>query len=319
MIGRSQHHLPKVSSGDTSQCSLRGRKLSQRKTTNVGDINSTKRCFILTLAVASITFSILAIFSCSFFSYQEIDYFDNEVEKETSEAVTSYNPFEFFPAAGVGLFRYYMGDPSGMGFLMNNRMCFTYCDEFTDYQWLSSNNNNEETAHGNMDLWVVSRYCSILAPSFGLLAMIVLILEPYGFGFSGRCRGKLFRAFPFLIAAALQCGTFSVMYASPIMYSTSSEDQQQHFCFSSASNFQCRIDTGAVLSLSSAVMYSLLAVISMFSIRRTGRKECCASKIDTDDDSEDKGDIIGENSGDESEKQHEGVLQSDSNVSCESC
>ena len=312
---------------------------------------ATKQWFALLLAVTAIVSSVLAIFSCKFFSYQDDEtevfgYNENEVvDQQPSEPVVSFNPFEFYSAAGVGLFRYYMGDPTGKGVMMNDGMCFSYCDEYTDYQWLSSNNNgngNEETAHGNVDVWLVARYCSILAPSFGLLAVIIHIQRLLskalrGFVLTYR-RGRLVDASLFLMAAVLQFGTFTVMFASPIMYSTSSEDQQHRFCFSATSKVRCRIDTGAMFSLGSAVVYLLLAAVMMVSVF-LGRPftststsnssticwSCCfastatkTQQSDTDCESEKE---VSDKSGGGSEdgKLCNAIHRADSLVSCESC
>eukprot|EP00532_Pseudo-nitzschia_australis_P001677 CAMPEP_0168180356 /NCGR_PEP_ID=MMETSP0139_2-20121125/10472_1 /TAXON_ID=44445 /ORGANISM="Pseudo-nitzschia australis, Strain 10249 10 AB" /LENGTH=155 /DNA_ID=CAMNT_0008100525 /DNA_START=105 /DNA_END=569 /DNA_ORIENTATION=+ len=155
MIGRKETEDSQKISSETIALSSHDQKL--RKIVDP----TTKQWFVLLLlAVAAIASSVLVIFSCKFFSYQndatEVvgNKEDEVVDQRSSEPVISFNPFEFFSAAGVGLFRYYMGDPTGKGVMINDAICFSYCDEYTDYQWLSSNNNgNEEIAHGNVDVW----------------------------------------------------------------------------------------------------------------------------------------------------------------------
>mmetsp|Transcript_4914 Transcript_4914/g.10868 ORF Transcript_4914/g.10868 Transcript_4914/m.10868 type:complete len:357 (+) Transcript_4914:172-1242(+) len=356
MIGRKETEDSQKISSETIALSSHDQKL--RKIVDP----TTKQWFVLLLlAVAAIASSVLVIFSCKFFSYQndatEVvgNKEDEVVDQRSSEPVISFNPFEFFSAAGVGLFRYYMGDPTGKGVMINDAICFSYCDEYTDYQWLSSNNNgNEEIAHGNVDVWLVARYCSILAPSFGLLASLIHIQLLLSKTMRGsvlllfNCNntnnrtyrgGRLLEAFLFLMAAVLQFGTFSVMFASPIMYSTSSEDQQQRFCFSATSKVRCRIDTGAIFSLGSAVVYLLLAVL-MFSVSldrpvcstssdSMGCWSCCSSfatttenqQSNTDCDSEEEEKNTSDESGGGSDdgKICSEIHRTDSHVSCESC
>jgi len=234
----------------------------------MGDF-TTKRlrwCVLVAFNIAAITTSMLTIYSCNFFSYYELDVFNDAY---TSTAEISYEPFEYLPKAGVGLFKYYMGDPSGKGVMMSDRMCYYYCDEYTDYQWLSS--NIRETGHGNLDIWVVARYCSILAPIAGLLAFLQLLFEiAFGSRMSQYGDNVLYfwmflKAQMFTIAAFLQLGTFLVLFAPSIMYSTSAEDQIQQFCFSATSTVQCSMDTGSMFSLASVFLYLSLASWTFFS------------------------------------------------------
>jgi len=289
------------------------RSLSQRRQLSqvIGD--AVKRYYVLVLAVAAITSSVLVIFSCKFFSYTEIEeVVDNGFEEdvinssnnnEPAEPVISFEPFEYLSEAGVGLFKYYMGDPSGKGVMMRDAMCFSYCDEYTDYQWLSS--NNKETGHGNVDIWLVARFCSILAPIVGFLALIQLLLELIC-GYRLLTRGKFIKTILFFIAAFLQFGTFAVMFASPIMNSTSSKDQQQQFCFSAAatSTVECRIDTGAMFSLGSAIVYVILAFSSICVCRTTN------TTAEHDTESEDNSD----SNSNEKEKETTTDIINDNNV-----
>lgn len=221
-----------------------------------------KRCFLVLLIIIAILSSVWSILSCKFFSYREIDVFnDSYPTRQSIEPVISYEPFEYLPKAGVGLFAYYMGDPSAkIVITVTDPMCFTYCDEETDYQWLSSNTQSSSI----VDIWVLARYCSILAPAFGLMALIMIVVE----FFRKFQRGyTLIETQLFLIAALFQIGTFSVVSAPPIMYSTSEFYQEQQFCFSDSSNVTCKMDTGSWFSLASVVLYLSLAVLSFCSRR----------------------------------------------------
>ena len=125
----------------------------------------------------------------------------------------SYLPFEYLEEAGVGIFAYYMilpnhqhqdddddnNDDTGGGhaaiFYNHNSMCFLYCgDEVHPYSWFQNNykNNNNQintdlptttiTATATtatksiIDLWIVARYCSILAPIVGFIGMFLQFL-----------------------------------------------------------------------------------------------------------------------------------------------
>jgi hypothetical protein len=195
----------------------------------------------------------LTIFSCNFFSYKEIDDLNDTNSGKSWESVASYEPFEYLPEAGVGLFKYYMGDTSRKSEVMSDQMCFYYSDEFTEY--------------GNFDTWLLARYCSILAPIAGLLALFQTLLEivcGYNIMSKSGGSGKLLKTQLLLIATFLQVGTFSVLFATPIMYSTSAEDQKQQFCFSATSNVRCKMDSGFLFSLTSLVIYVVLAFLSFF-------------------------------------------------------
>eukprot|EP00535_Pseudo-nitzschia_heimii_P006760 CAMPEP_0197185244 /NCGR_PEP_ID=MMETSP1423-20130617/11511_1 /TAXON_ID=476441 /ORGANISM="Pseudo-nitzschia heimii, Strain UNC1101" /LENGTH=271 /DNA_ID=CAMNT_0042636257 /DNA_START=280 /DNA_END=1095 /DNA_ORIENTATION=+ len=151
-----------------------------------------------------------------------------------------------------------MGDARGKSAMVNDQKCFYYCDEYTDYQWLSS--NTKESGHGVFDIWLLARYCSILAPIVGMLAVLQSVLEISCEHRTNRCGiGKFIKTQLLLIATFLQLATFLVLFAPPIMYSTSAEDQKQQFCFSATSTVYCKMDTGSIFSMASALMYLLLA------------------------------------------------------------
>ena len=219
-------------------------------------IGSMKLCFLLAMNVAALCSSLFTIFSCNFFSYKEVDVFNDSY---ASNADITYEPFEYLSSAGVGLFSYYMGDPAGKGVMTNDQMCFFYYDDFTDYQWLSSNNKGT----GIADKWVLARICSIMAPIFGALALLKVVAEVmlrFKISFCGD--GKYLKTQLLLIAAFFQIGTFTLILAPPILSSSSEEDQKQQFCFSETSNIHCKMDAGSIFSLSSVLMYMVLAQAS---------------------------------------------------------
>ncbi len=264
--------------------------------------DSVKRWFLIVVNIVAISASVLALYSCKFFSYKELDVFNDEY---TSEADLSYEPFEYLPRAGVGLFSYYMGDPTGKGVVMNDQMCFSYSDEFTDYQWLSS--NNKET--GGVDKWVLARYCSILAPIFGLLAFLQIVVETISGSRMMYCgNGIILKTQLLLCAAFFQIGTFSVVLAPPIMYSTSVEDQQQQFCFSEASNVRCKMDTGSMFSLASTIIYLILAHTCFYTRRPSIQTNDAKSAIERDTDDSSISDISESNSESHSENHSKNSL-----------
>eukprot|EP00536_Pseudo-nitzschia_multiseries_P018699 jgi/Psemu1/56866/gm1.56866_g len=320
--------------------------------------------WMLPVAVAAIVLSVLSMLSCAFFSYRELTAEgespdDNEMvlrglqqpppvaaaaaaadDWEESHAFYNYkyNPFEFFSQASVGLFRYSMGDPSGNGILREDPLCFSYCDEYSDYQWLSGTTGNpkhEETIwqqdHGSgnvrIDAWLVARYCSILAPSFGLVA---LMANTAGW----RRIGITVAVAAWSVAAILQCGTFSVMLASPVLYSSSSstsgedEDHEQRFCGGTTNGRRCSLDAGGGCSLVSALAYALLAV-GASALRGIGRNAgggaavlAAAIEHDTDeseDDDDDNDNVTNVGNASDGEEQHCHVHRVDSMVSCASC
>lgn len=123
--------------------------VAERKKSKKKRYYSRKRAVLLVLAAAAVTTSVLAISSCNFFYYRELEIsqISDDASKtemvstanleeiiQAMEPVVSYDPFEYLPEAGVGLFSYYMGDPSEEGVILNDNMCFYYCDEYTDYQ-----------------------------------------------------------------------------------------------------------------------------------------------------------------------------------------
>eukprot|EP00536_Pseudo-nitzschia_multiseries_P007351 jgi/Psemu1/17802/gm1.17802_g len=188
-----------------------------------------------------------------------------EGDDEPTFDSTYYSPFEDLSEATVGLFSYSLGEQN------DNNMCFRYYDESTGYNLFRSNT----TMDNSIDYWIVARYCSIFAPIASFLAVIQLVLEIMFCGSSDN--GDLnaddndqkkqgwekFRKMTFTLwfvtAGLLQCGTFVVMFASPVL--SASRKEQDGFCLS-GSTIRCNMDTGAWLSLGSAIAYLIVASYS---------------------------------------------------------
>jgi len=140
-------------------------------------------------------------------------------------------------------------------------VCFRYYDEVIDYKLFMSNHHEGLKPGKKVDLWLVARWCSILAPIVAFLAFVQLVLEWFCGCRLARC-GSLVTTFFFLSAGVLQFGTFAVAFAPPTMASDAPVGDEQ-FCFAAQSTIQCRVDTGAWLSLGSAVSYIVLAFLSV--------------------------------------------------------
>jgi hypothetical protein len=284
-------HVDKTSTTRSpQQSSAKRRHEDRRRHKRKALLGSLKRFCVYVLAGTAIASSVLVIYSCTFFSYRvcadtadynynyddddndfrnhamksSIDYNDNDREepdrKEQDYYVESlsYSPFEHLSEAGVGLFSYYVGDSSEAGTFTAEDTCFRYYDEATEYNLFTKSS----TAHGRtIDLWIAARYCSIFAPVVAALAFAQLLLE-----LCCDCRlaryGSFVTTLLFLIAGALQFGTFAVTFAPPTLSSEVPGVNQERFCFSSESTIQCRVDTGAWISLGSAIAYIVLAFSS---------------------------------------------------------
>eukprot|EP00751_Fragilariopsis_kerguelensis_P022801 CAMPEP_0170884074 /NCGR_PEP_ID=MMETSP0734-20130129/34752_1 /TAXON_ID=186038 /ORGANISM="Fragilariopsis kerguelensis, Strain L26-C5" /LENGTH=488 /DNA_ID=CAMNT_0011268595 /DNA_START=186 /DNA_END=1652 /DNA_ORIENTATION=+ len=288
----------------------------QQRCSKVFEIS--KRLLVYGIALAAIASSVLSIFSCNFFSYTDsvvatdgVDGFTSALENDTNmnevDLGYQYTPFEFMNEAGVGLFAYYMGDPSEEGSILYKQepMCFLYCDELHDFYWFSNNYNpgNKRLLTRKIDLWIVARYCSIIAPSVALWGLLQLIaVENWFCG----CRLNivthtatvtsslvLFVTFlsAFLSASLIQFGTFSIMFASPNLsspYQSEGTTYQDSFCFSttttSSNKYLCRIDTGGFYSLGSGLVYLVLAVYSSLSTYSTTTTTQSSATDDGNDD-----------------------------------
>jgi len=266
------------------QSSAKRRHEGRRRHKRKALLGSLKRFCVYVLAGTAIASSILVIYSCTFFSYRNvadynnnydgddddndfrnraikssIDYSDNDREESDREErdnnieSLSYFPFEHLSEAGVGLFSYYVGDSSEAGTFTAEDACFRYYDEATEY--------NIFTKASDAHLWIAARYCSILAPVVASLAFAQLMLEWFC-----DCRlaryGSFIATLLFLMAGALQFGTFVVAFASPTLSYDVPGLNEERFCFSAEATIQCRVDTGAWISLGSAIAYIVLAISS---------------------------------------------------------
>jgi hypothetical protein len=242
---------------------------------------------LVLLAFGSVILSVLTIYSCNFFSYRDItsttDGFtealnsnnnnynlNNNFEENNNLSEYMYSPFEYLNEAGVGLFAYYMGNPSsissssvkeGIGgtssskFYKQDPMCFLYCDELNDFQWFFKNYNHyntndnveddvkdESSPSRRIDLWILARYCSIFAPCIAILGIIQLLIIVFNYyccggcgvnnKFATKCLSKFLLFITFVIASAFQFGTFTIMFASPQLssFNMNGNVMQEQFC-----------------------------------------------------------------------------------------
>jgi len=291
------------------------RRRQQQRCSKVFEIS--KRLLVYGIALAAIASSVLSIFSCNFFSYTDsavatdaVDGFTSALENDTNDESDEtldlgyqYTPFEFMNEAGVGLFAYYMGDPSEEGSILYKQepMCFLYCDELHTFYWFYNNYNpdNKGLLSRKIDLWIVARYCAIIAPSvavWGLLQLVVV--ENWFCGYrinlvtheTAKVASSLFLFMTFLAASLIQFGTFSIMFASPNLsspYQSEGTTYQDSFCFStttSSNKYLCRIDTGGFYSLGSGLVYLVLAVYSSLSTYSTTTTTQSSATDDGNDD-----------------------------------
>lgn len=278
------------------------RQQQQQRCATTVLVDVMKRLIVYAIALTAITSSVLSIFSCNFFSYTDITVStddDGSIEDGFTIALDNvnydggstlidlgyqYTPFDFLNEAGVGLFAYYMGDPSEEGSILYKQepMCFLYCDDLHDFYWFSNNYNpnNQGLLTRKIDLWIIARYCAILAPIVALLGLLQLIVvENWCCGYrinimthTATVASSLVLFVIFLSASMLQLGTFSILFASPNLSSPSQSDgttYQESFCFSttttSVTNYSCRLDAGGFYSLGSGLVYLVLAVYSSLS------------------------------------------------------
>ncbi|KAG7372211.1 hypothetical protein IV203_018354 [Nitzschia inconspicua] len=197
-----------------------------------------KRAYILLLALSSVVFSILVIFSCEFFSYRTLD-------GQPWEGLMP--PFDTLPSASVGLFSFsstvtYTGIE--LSFLDGE------CEKY-DNPWKT----------GQTDFWLIAQWCAIVAPVVGFLAIIQFIMEMI------LCRIRCsFLLIPILFFAA--CG---LQGCSFMIFA------DREFCFNAASQNQCRFDSGAWFSMAATVSYLILAILctSIDPYVGYGTRLCC--------------------------------------------
>jgi hypothetical protein len=225
------------------------------------------------LAGIAIASSVLVIYSCKFFSYRDTAYYgnygdndyyrNNEIDRNQHDdhyiESLSYSPFEDLSDAGVGLFSFFAGDSSKIESFAAEDVCFRYYDEATEYNLFRK--TPAVDGGRTIDLWITARYCAIFAPIVAFLAFAQLLLEWFCSCRLAKC-GSFVTAVLFLVSGVLQLGTFAVAFAPPTLLSDVPRHHQERFCFSAESTIQCRIDSGAWLSLASAILYFVLAFSS---------------------------------------------------------
>jgi hypothetical protein len=147
-------HSTHGSNNDSPQATTRTSQ-QQSRNSACNWIDQVKKAYILLLALASIAFSTVVIFSCEFFSYRSLD-------GQPWEGLMP--PFDTLASAGVGLFSYsetVASEGIELSFLSKGG-----CVEY-DSPW--------ET--GQSQYWTIAQWCAIVAPAAGFLAWIQLILE----------------------------------------------------------------------------------------------------------------------------------------------
>jgi len=250
------------------------RRHEQRKHDNrKALLASLKRFCVYVLAGTAIASSVLVIYSCKFFSYRDTAYYgnyggddyyrNNEIDRIQHDdhyiESLSYSPFEDLSDAGVGLFSYFVGDSSKIESFAAEDICFRYFDEATEYNLFRK--SPAVDGGRTIDLWITARYCAIFAPIVAFLAFAQLLLEWFCGCRLAKC-GSFVTTVLFLVSGVLQLGTFAVAFAPPNLLSDAPRHHQERFCFSAESTIQCRIDSGAWLSLASAILYFVLAFCS---------------------------------------------------------
>ena len=194
-----------------------------------------------------------------------------------------YAPFHFVPEGGVGLFSYSMGNPDDdddtkrwhsmvtTAASAEESMCFVYQDYIVKYQRWSNNypsdtnepsTEEEPTTKNNrtIDVWVVARFCSVIAPVLGILGLLQLGLVLF-------CPTTrlvthyhgLSLDVTFLLASLLQLGTFAILFAYPSLSSVDHQAEWEPFCFGEGATRTCRLAMGAWFSLGAAGLYFLVA------------------------------------------------------------
>jgi hypothetical protein len=121
------------------------------QTSSYSCLDVIKRCYIVTLALAGVTLSILVVYSCQFFSYRSLN-------GEPWEGLMP--PFDTLPEASVGLLSYSEQTESTGTF--SREACIDYDNPFH---------------MGQTHMWTVAQYCAIGAPGAGFLALAQLLLE----------------------------------------------------------------------------------------------------------------------------------------------
>ncbi|OEU06847.1 hypothetical protein FRACYDRAFT_252665 [Fragilariopsis cylindrus CCMP1102] len=154
-----------------------------------------------------------------------------------------------------------------------------YNDYIKDESSLSSSDSSRK-----IDIWILARYCSIIAPYIGILGIIQLLYLTFNYHCGGGInnkfatkRSKFLLFITYVIASVFQFSAFTIMIASPQLLSFIINDEvtQEQFCsFSFSSTIEstsrnnnsiiCRFDSGAWLSPGAGIGYFIIAFITLF-------------------------------------------------------
>jgi hypothetical protein len=180
------------------------------------------------------------------------------------------------PAFGVGLFTY---EPS----LGSSSLCANFnIGDFGDFQ-------NEMTQEPNpLGFYLVARYCSLVAPAFGILAFLISLI---GLCCSLQIWCNKIMSFFYVVATLSQMGTFSAVFRASDVY-----DNGVVSCFSNKGDFTCQMGQGAWLSVASIILYFILIFVPCWLIFLP----CCASprpmrKVDANNKGQDTDESDDEN------------------------
>ena len=234
------------------------------------------RSILPVLNFAAIACSLFAIFSCSFLSYKPLG--DDSFLVEVVNTIGGWlgrEPIDD-PAFGVGLFTY---EPS----LGNSSLCANFnIGNFSDFQ-------NEMTQEPNpLGFYLVARYCSLVAPAFGILAFLISL---FGLCCSLQMWCNKIMSFFYVVATLSQMGTFSAIFRASDVY-----DNGIVSCFSNKGDFTCEMGQGAWLSVASSILYFILIFVPCWLIflpcwsasPRPIRKEDAGNKGQDTDESDDE-------------------------------
>ena len=171
-----------------------------------------------------------------------------------------------------------------------------YNDYIKDESSLSSSDSSRK-----IDIWILARYCSIIAPYIGILGIIQLLYLTFNYHCGGGInnkfatkRSKFLLFITYVIASVFQFSAFTIMIASPQLLSFIINDEvtQEQFCsFSFSSTIEstsrnnnsiiCRFDSGAWLSPGAGIGYFIIAFITLFIIPLLFYKTSTSTSITT--------------------------------------
>mmetsp|Transcript_77075 Transcript_77075/g.115934 ORF Transcript_77075/g.115934 Transcript_77075/m.115934 type:complete len:353 (-) Transcript_77075:82-1140(-) len=187
----------------------------------------TGRMFLLLLSGGGLALSLLAGFSCEFFSFEN---------SSGGPWIGLVPPFDGTIAADIGLFSYRITDsiiPAE-----ETESCTRYDDMFFELSRNNeggSNNNNNNNGMGN--LWITAQICAVAAVTAGGLAFLYILLETVS-----PCLSYpwLIPAFLLFVAFGCQCCTFLIF-------------METTFCFRNESSHDCRLEPGGWYAIGSVV------------------------------------------------------------------